>query len=290
MHQKKGEKFELPTWKSLTGMDSDYTELSYQHKNLATETSLSYRIRAKNRWCEGSYSKPPMVIETARAPGRVGTPSSTVEPQSGMVKIEWEAALPNGSRINSYTIQLKDGTGEWKETSECSIKDRTIYMSTFGSSSRLYCRVHMKTLEDNYGLKFDDLVQIQIKAANLAGSGDWSFVNTDGARIQDKPGKMEKPSRGKQTAQRSLHVIWSRCKARCTGNSIVLEYILHANSGQGFKEVYRGMDNNGYFERDAVQGQRYQFKVKAVNVYGEGEFSDVAEFTTGAVPEVMKSV
>lgn len=50
------------------------------------------------------------------------------------------------------------------------------------------------------------------------------------------------------------------------------------------------MDNNGYFERDAVQGQRYQFKVKAVNVYGEGTFSEIAEFTTGAVPEVMKPV
>ena len=192
----------MPKWKSLTsGKDTaEYTELSYQHKGLATEISLSYRIRAKNRWCWGSFSKPPMEIETAKAPGRVGTPSSTVEPQSGMVKLEWEAALPNGSRINSYTIQLKDGTGAWKETSECSIKDRTIYMSTFGSSSRLYCRVHMETLKSRYGLKFDELVQIRIKAANLAGSGLWSFVNTDGALIQDKPGKMAKPERGQQTA------------------------------------------------------------------------------------------
>lgn len=30
--------------------------------------------------------------------------------------------------------------------------------------------------------------------------------------------------------------------------------------------------------------------MKAVNVYGEGTFSEAAEFTTGAVPEVMRPV
>jgi len=54
----------------------------------------------------------------------------------------------------------------------------------------------MATLRNKFNLPFDQLVELRIRAINLAGKGPWSRVNNVGVTVKSEPSEMKKPMRG----------------------------------------------------------------------------------------------
>lgn len=152
-------------WQEVVGDTIAYLETTYTHSDMKPDQVLHYRIRARNRWGWGQFSTPNLVMETAKAPERVSTPETTIEPQTGAVKIEWEVPEENGSGITDYNIELKAADGTWQVTSDCKDK-HSIMQSTDTSRQLLVCKVQMSTLINQLNLPFDQLIEMRIRAMN----------------------------------------------------------------------------------------------------------------------------
>jgi len=111
------------------GGTAPYLQTTYTHADRKPDQVLHYRIRAKNRWGWGQFSTPNLVMETAKAPERVAVPETTIEPQTGAVKIEWEVPDDNGSGITDYNLEIKAADATWHSTADCRDKP-TIMQST----------------------------------------------------------------------------------------------------------------------------------------------------------------
>lgn len=225
-----------------------------------------------------------MVVETAKAPNYVSTAQTTIEPQTGAVKIEWEVPGDNGSKITGYQVAIKNVDGAWKQTKDCTGLN-TMMRSSGSGKNLIVCLVKMKTLRTDFKLPFDSLVEVKVRAINFAGKGPWSRVNTTGVKVKQQPMQMDPPKRGELTSQKKIHVQWAQVDDRkASGDSMILVYVLE-NEG---KQLYQGM--NTQFTFDAVKGKVYKLKVAARNIYGLGAFSDALSIQAGAIPAPMKTI
>jgi hypothetical protein len=67
----------------------------------------------------------------------------------------------------------------------------------------------MTTLQDTFGLVLGDYVIATVRASNEKGDGQFSGMNSDGAKIQIKPSTPEQaPARGPSTDQNRIEVSW----------------------------------------------------------------------------------
>lgn len=70
----------------------------------------------------------------------MATPETTIEPQTGAVKIEWEVPDDNGSGITNYEVMIKALDTTWKQSDDCRSR-KTIMQSTDTSRQLLVCKV-----------------------------------------------------------------------------------------------------------------------------------------------------
>jgi hypothetical protein len=73
-----------------------------------------------------------------------------------------------------------------------------------------------------------------------------------------------------------------------TGNSQILAYNLwwDANSGITNIDLFEDLSSSTIVT-GLVAGSAYQFKVRARNIYGYGDFSDIQVLVPDAVPDMM---
>lgn len=92
----------------------------------------------------------------------------------------------------------------------------------------------------------------------------------------------------------SLHVIWTGLSTmEEIGNSEILSYELtwDANSGTTNIKLFEGEpDQYSFLIQSLVAGLEYRFTVRAYNIYGPGEYSDIAILIPDAVPAMMNAV
>jgi hypothetical protein len=115
--------------------------------------------------------------------------------------------------------------------------------------------------------------------------------NSDGALIRARPGKMLSVEKYPILTATSIKVLWTALiSSEETGNSEILSYNLwwDANSGTTNINLYEDYTSNTIVE-GLMPGSGYQFKVRASNIYGYGEFSDVVTLIPDAVPDMMST-
>lgn len=271
-------------WMNVVGLTSTYLDTSFYHDGHATDSVLEYRIRAANKWGWGKFSTPNLVIETAKAPEKIPSAETSIEPQTGALKVEWEVPDDNGSEIHNYNLQVKNAVGEWKETEDCRDK-KSMMRSTQVNKDVIVCLVKMTTLREEFGLAYGQLVEIQVRAVNFAGRGTWSRPNVDGVTVKREPARMASPVRGMGTDSRKIAVAWDAQKTiEQRGDSVILGYILQDDA----EILYQGTDTEYTFE--AQTGLIYNLRIAARNIYGRGEFSEPLKIRAGAAPAVVDAI
>lgn len=128
-----------------------------------------------------------------------------------------------------------------------------------------------------------------MKAKNKIGYGEYSETNTDGVVIATEPHKMVSPYLGTDIDLNKLEVLWYALFNEKTGGSVVTSYNLQYDQGTGQwldvigdeTQLSLALQTVIRFLSPEVQ---YKFRVRALNIYGWGAFSDEVTFFTSDVP------
>ena len=125
-----------------------------------------------------------------------------------------------------------------------------------------------------------------------------SDVNIDGATVRIEPVKMGAATRGSQTTEHQIEILWTplTLTEELRGAPIV-SYNLQWDKGTTGREWYdlTGITvnslNTGFIVTSGLLvNYAYQFRVRARNAYGFGDFSDPASIRTSDKPEIMAAV
>ena len=241
-----------------------------------------FRLRAKNIWGWGGYSSI-VNIKAAKVPGQMSAPATSVDASSGDLVISWTQPDTQGSAITSYLIEVGSADGlTWTEiTATCSgdnpsLLDCSVPMNSLALSPFLYTQ--------------GQLIKVRTRAFNEFGSGPISLVNTEGAKLKTVPHKMTQVKTHPDTRKDILRVQWDAPSTQASGDSNILSYKLVWNAGSGAVEQELTSVTTYYTEltytitENIELGRMYLFKVKALNIYGWSDYSDVSTVVAAEVP------
>jgi hypothetical protein len=98
-------------------------------------------------------------------------------------------------------------------------------------------------------------------------------VNTEGALIRQTPDQMISPTQVYST-DLEIKVQWSALVGSTTGDSEILSYNLYWDNGTGTTDIEL-IDSlvTEFTVSGLIGGLNYKFKVRALNIYGYGEFN-----------------
>jgi hypothetical protein len=181
----------------------------------------------------------------------------------------WEAPHDGYESITSYLIEILSFTAEWKEYT-CGAQD--------------FCTITMAELTTvPFELQFDQLVQVRATATNAYGAALLaSEPNLEGARIRQVPSQMLTPYEVLST-DTTIQIGWSLLEDN--GNSEILSYNLYWDDGTGVTDIELVDSLITEFRVTGLQGGvNYRFKVRALNIYGYGDFSDEYSLEASDLP------
>lgn len=129
----------------------------------------------------------------------------------------------------------------------------------------------------------------RIFATNSIGTSIASPLNTSGATVANLPAKMIIPFKGGLTTDSQIDVQFTPLTTTLqTGNSAILSYELAWDNGNGAGAVSVIVQNSlatSALLQGLNGGQDYYFKVRARNIYGFGDFSNVAKIRASYIPD-----
>jgi len=119
--------------------------------------------------------------------------------------IQWAKPDDRSNAILRYKIEIQSSTDSslWQETiATCDGTNAVIV------NARV-CTVPMETLLSNsFGYILDQVIKVRVTAQNQNGWGLPSTANTVGATAKTKPIAMIAPTRGEDTTERQVQVVW----------------------------------------------------------------------------------
>lgn len=150
----------------------------------------------------------------------------------------------------------------------------------------------MSTIITLTGLTVDEVIQVRVAAHNDDGWGEYSEINTSGATIETEPLEMNALSYDSSaTTNTAIKLTWTEPSGTSAGGSSVSidSFTIEWDQGTGttwqtLPSVVAGI---GYYILDSptytlTGGNDYQFKILAVNKYGDGASQTTATtITTG---------
>ena len=119
---------------------------------------------------------------------------------------------------------------------------------------------------------------VRVYAKNFWGFGPASPANTDGARIRVTPSAVAKPVEDPATTDAKIVVTWTAISGTTAGNSPVLSYSLEWDEGNSLASSFTVLIDSlvtSHTVNGVTGGQTYRFKVRARNIYGYGDPSEV---------------
>jgi hypothetical protein len=126
-----------------------------------------------------------------------------------------------------------------------------------------------------------------VRASNNKGDSDWSELNTKGAVVQDVPQIAPTLSRGELTNYQQVQIYWTLLES---GYETGFTDLLYLNLYWEVAQVYvvrlkiTDLSQTEYIEASVLMGEKYKFRIAAVNVHGEGPLSEPLEITVSSVP------
>ena len=145
-------------------------------------SSYLFRVRAQNIHGWGAFSGE-VSIKAAGIADQVDTVTTSIDPATGGVLIEWTAPHDGSQDITEYLVEIgnADSTTWNEEAVNCSGDEPSLTS----------CIVPMDVfVAGPFDLAFDQLVVVRVTAINFYGSSTPSVINTVGAQIRQKPDQM----------------------------------------------------------------------------------------------------
>ena len=262
------------TWNAVNGADSydleitktadngitavnDIAVTNYSHTNLIPNTEYSYRIRAKNSGGEGIWSQP-LVISTKpdvpSIPQNISASSTSRE-----ISIAWDSV----DTATGYEVEIMSGIND----------NQTVTDQVYGTTETSYIQT---------GLTPNTEYQYRVRAKNEAGVGDWSDQNS----IMTKESVPGIPT-NIQTAVTSNEITlsWNETPYAESYDIEIMSGVDEEQTVTG--EVY-GIEGNMVHLTDTTytfhglkSNTEYQYRIRANNHVGEGDWSEPIAVTTG---------
>jgi len=136
----------------------------------------------------------------------------------------------------------------------------------------------------------DSLIRVKVRAYNARGVGQYSEINTDGATIETEPTNLsvvtiDVPS----TTNTQTKVVWTALTGSARGgkNVAITNYEVFwdaATNGATWTALTLTTDLF-YLKTGLTGGVTYQFKVRAYNKYGMGDYTASVSIQTSQPPE-----
>ncbi len=248
------------------------TATSYLHTGLAPGTSRFYRVAALNAQGHGAPSN---VVRGATNAARPGQPQSLRARAASATSIvlSWEApASDGGARITGYSVQARGpNDGTW-----------IIIRPHTGSTATTFTHINLQPAT---------FYRYRVRAINSVGEGQWS-LETAGLTHPAVPGApVGLTARGVGTSR--IDLAW--LAPRNTGGVAIRGYRIEASDDEGSTwNIIRRNTNSASTEFSDLNldpATTRHYRVAAVNIAGNGPFSNVAHAITDAtLPGVPRNV
>lgn len=149
----------------------------------------------------------------------------------------------------------------------------------------------MASLEDDtYGYMQGEEIRVRLKSSNQFGYSDYQ-EQTLQSKLRVVPHKMQPLTRNALTDPTVIVIDWLPLTSPADGDSPVLGYHVmwkHSDSETWSDLVYPDfpyIETTASATQSLIEGDSYEFKVRARNVYGFGEFSDIQAIIASTHPE-----
>ncbi|MYK65109.1 MAG: fibronectin type III domain-containing protein [Gemmatimonadetes bacterium] len=247
------------TWANLDD-DTESTETSYTHTGLEPGSTRHYRVSAINASGPGM----PSDEASATTPTPPGAPTSlTAEAKGGRaIELNWEPPADTGSgALTGYEVLLWDG-------------------NDFGG---LAFTGPAKTTFRHTGLQQGTTYQYQVRAYNTVAVGPPS--NSASATTETPPGKPANLAAEAQDTT-TIELFWDA--PADTGSGAITGYRIQESADGSWPWTILVRDSESTqtsYEHTGLQpGTTRYYRVRAINVGGTGQWSDVASATTESPP------
>lgn len=235
-------------------------------------------------------------------------PSAPTQPSTALVgssvTVSWSPPAANGDPIHSYVIEFEGAAGGWHpESSDCDGADPDVRTA----SSCTVPQSVFTALDGPFQLGRGVLVAVRVAAISSLGQGDFSPINTVGARIQTLPAAPGGLISGPGTLASRVELVWSPLTTQeeiggVIGEVSITSYHVEWDAGTptgpwaelvGLSSAFVGTSYLTTPSNPAealIPGQTYRFRVRAQNAQGWGAYSGVAGILAAGVPAQMAMV
>ena len=257
---------------TLEGADAASFDIVSGSGQIRTKTGVTYNHEAKSTYTvivkadDGNGGTATVTVTIAvtdvdEPPGRPAAPSvSATAGSNTSLDVRWAPPSNTGPVITSYDLQYRQGTsGNFTDGPQ----DVTGASAAIGS------------------LAPNTSYQVQVRATNAEGNGDWSLSGTGqtGTTVPGAPTGLTATASG--TTQ--INLSWSAPAS--TGGSAITGYKIEVSSNGGSSWTDQVANTNStattYAHTGLAAGSTRHYRVSAINANGTGTASNVDSATTG---------
>ena len=273
------------TWAAHSGVSPLSTLTTRTASPVLAGQVYRFRVRAKNKYGWGPPG-PETAVYAADVPEAPVAPTTA---QAALdVAIAWVPPDANGLAIDAYEVLVLESDGAtWTAAAGCDGSEPGIVAAA-------RCDVPMATLRAApFALVLNDPVIAKVRAHNLLG---WSLAysppTVTGATIKTEPGAPPAaPTEGPATDDTQIQVEWAAVTGDAAGQDPVTLYEVYWDAGSsGSSWPLLVLQSSGHFTFTFTQasgvspGAAYQFRYRASNQHGTGDWSPTATLYASAPP------
>ena len=245
---------------SASGQIQTRTGVTYNH-----EAKSTYTVIVKADDGNGGTDTVTVTItvtDVNEPPGRPAAPSVTATAGSTTsLDVTWTAPTNTGPAIASYDLQYREGTsGSFTAGPQDETGTSAAIASLMASTSH----------------------QVQVRATNAEGDGDWSVAGTGRTTATSAPGA---PTGLTATASGTTAINLSWTAPGSTGGSAITGYKIEVspNGTSGWTDQVANTNSTAttYAHTGLAAGDTRHYRVSAINANGAGTASNVDSATTG---------
>ena len=258
---------------TLEGTDAASFDIVSGSGQIRTRTGVTYNHEAKSTHTvvvkadDGNGGTDTVTVtitvtDVDEPPGQPAAPSvSATAGSTTSLDVTWTAPTNTGPAIASYDLQYRAGTsGNFTNGPQ----------NVTGTSAAIG------------SLAADTSYEVQVRATNAEGDGDWSVAGTGRTTATTAPGA---PTGLTATASGTTAIDLSWSAPASTGGSAITGYKIEVSSdgGSSWSDLVANTSNTTttYAHTGLTAGTTRHYRVSAINANGTGVPSNVANATTG---------
>ena len=258
---------------TLEGTDAASFDIVSGSGQIRTRTGVTYNHEAKSTHTvvvkadDGNGGTDTVTVtitvtDVDEPPGRPAAPTvSATAGSTTSLDVTWTAPTNTGPAIASYDLQYRAGTsGNFTNGPQ----------NVTGTSAAIG------------SLAADTSYEVQVRATNAEGDGDWSVAGTGRTTATSAPGA---PTGLSATASGTTAINLSWTAPGSTGGSAITGYKIEVspNGTSGWTDQVANTNSTAttYAHTGLAAGDTRHYRVSAINANGAGTASNVANATTG---------